>query len=204
LNIKRATRPSANATRQTILKVASQLFMRNGFAGTSMAKLAEIAGLNQTLIFHHFGNKQQLWQAVKVYILAKVKVPSLATEPSCLKQFLAEAIEQRITIYRSCPKLKTLVAWEKLASNGNKQLSGVNNSFMSPEQWTIAIAYLQAQGMIKSNIKPLLLMIWLVASIDGLLNDDLRLFKHHQSNQKAYITMLIDSLAIGLAGHYDN
>lgn len=195
----RPQRPSADATRNKILQTALQLFMQHGFAGTSMGKLAEKANINQTLIFHHFGNKEALWQQVKATILESATAAPISLEPKNLKQFLCEAIEQRITIYTKCPKLRTLTSWQKLETTQKKQaLAGIPNSPISPLAWMESIRFLQAKKLLNPHLKPELIIVWLVASIDGLLDDALALFKNNPLNQKKYTNMLVDSLVKGL------
>jgi AcrR family transcriptional regulator len=195
----RPKRPSADATRDKILQTALQLFMQHGFAGTSMGKLAEKAKINQTLIFHHFGNKKQLWQQVKAAIAGSAKANPINPHPKNLQQFLCEAIEQRVSIYTRCPNLRKLISWQKLESTHNKQsLIGIPNSPISPLIWIESIRFLQEKKLINPELKPELVIVWLVASIDGMLDDDLALFKNNPKNQKKYTDMLIDTLVKGL------
>lgn len=195
----RPQRPSADVTRDKILQAALQLFMQYGFAGTSMGKLAEKAKINQTLIFHHFGNKKKLWQQVKATIIGSAKASPINLKPKNLQQFLSDAIEQRVSIYTKCPKLRRLISWQKLESTHNKQsLIGIPNSLISPLKWIDPIRFLQEKKLIHPQLNPELVIVWLVASIDGMLDDDLALFKNNPKNQKNYINMLIDSLTKGL------
>ncbi|MGI5168024.1 TetR/AcrR family transcriptional regulator [Spirillospora sp. CA-253888] len=55
---------SGDARREQILHVAMQEFAENGYRGTSLAKVAERAGLSQPGLLHHFRNKEQLLVAV--------------------------------------------------------------------------------------------------------------------------------------------
>jgi TetR/AcrR family transcriptional regulator len=63
-----AAAPSA-ATRQAILKAAEELFVAHGFAATSTATVARVAGVTKSLIHHHFGSKRELWDAVKLVVM---------------------------------------------------------------------------------------------------------------------------------------
>lgn len=193
----RPQRPSADITRDRILQAALQLFMQHGFAGTSMGKLAEKAKINQTLIFHHFGNKKQLWQQVKATIIESAKATPINPKPINLHQFLCEAIEQRVSIYSNCPKLRRLIRWQKLESN-KQSLLGIPNSPLSPLKWIDPIRFLQEKKLINSDLKAELIIVWLVASIDGMLDDDLALFKNNPKNQKNYLNMLVESFVRGL------
>lgn len=55
-------------TRRNILDAARDLFLEKGFADTSTSEIAKSAGATKSLIHHHFGSKQQLWNAVKVHV----------------------------------------------------------------------------------------------------------------------------------------
>lgn len=61
---KRRPRDAA-ATRGEILKAAETLFVKQGFGSTSIAQIARASGTHKSLIMHHFGSKDGLWQVVK-------------------------------------------------------------------------------------------------------------------------------------------
>ena len=50
-------------TRRRILRAALKAFARHGFDGVSLRTIADEAGVNHQLIGHHFGSKQDLWDA---------------------------------------------------------------------------------------------------------------------------------------------
>jgi AcrR family transcriptional regulator len=58
-------RTVADTTRKKILDAARKLFVKNGFAGTSISDIAGLAKINQSLIYHHFRDKQELWKGLK-------------------------------------------------------------------------------------------------------------------------------------------
>ena len=51
--------------KQRILNESLALFATYGFAQVSISKIAKQAGVTKSLIFHHFENKEQLWETVK-------------------------------------------------------------------------------------------------------------------------------------------
>lgn len=65
-----ATR-DAELTRTRILEAGFDLFVEKGFAGVSMRELALRSGVTKSLIHHHFGTKEGLWDAVKEAAFAR-------------------------------------------------------------------------------------------------------------------------------------
>src|SRR2546430_17214606 len=59
-----ATRLSATDRRQQILGVATRLFARQGFNGTTTRQIAEKARVNEAIIFRHFPSKEDLYWGV--------------------------------------------------------------------------------------------------------------------------------------------
>ncbi len=59
----RAVKPP-HETRTRILDAAEELFMQNGFGGTSMRHLTARAGVNLAAVNYHFGSKDALIEAV--------------------------------------------------------------------------------------------------------------------------------------------
>lgn len=61
------SRIPAARRRQQILEVATRLFARQGFAGTTTRQVAGRAGVTEALVFRHFPRKQDLYWAVLEY-----------------------------------------------------------------------------------------------------------------------------------------
>ena len=59
----RATRPSADATRERILDAALDLFSELSFEGATTREIAARAGVTQPLLNYHFSSKDELWRA---------------------------------------------------------------------------------------------------------------------------------------------
>lgn len=58
------TRFSAEDRRRQILEVATDLFARQGYGGTTTRQIAERARVNEAIIFRHFPTKEDLYWAV--------------------------------------------------------------------------------------------------------------------------------------------
>ena len=59
----RATRPSADATRDRIVAAAIDLFSERSFDGASTREIAARADVTQPLVNYHFRSKEELWRA---------------------------------------------------------------------------------------------------------------------------------------------
>lgn len=52
-------------SREIILKVSIQLFAERGFEGVTMRQIAKESNVSLPAIYHHFGNKEELFKAVE-------------------------------------------------------------------------------------------------------------------------------------------
>lgn len=67
MTVRKQGRRSAEAAEQTkcmILKVAADMFCELGYERISLRNISEKAGVSHSLIRHHFGSKEKIWQAV--------------------------------------------------------------------------------------------------------------------------------------------
>jgi len=60
---QRATRPSADSTRERILVAAVDLFSERSFEGATTREISARAGVTQPLLNYHFRSKDELWRA---------------------------------------------------------------------------------------------------------------------------------------------
>lgn len=58
---RRAGRPLDETKRAAVLAAAQRLFLQNGFAGTSMDAIAEVAGVSKLTAYKYFHSKQELF-----------------------------------------------------------------------------------------------------------------------------------------------
>ena len=62
--VRQRTARDPVASRQALLSAGRAVFARKGLAGARVAEIAAAAGLNKQLVYHYFGSKEQLYQAV--------------------------------------------------------------------------------------------------------------------------------------------
>jgi len=68
----KATRPSADATRDRIVNAALDLFSELSFDGATTREIASRAGVTQPLLNYHFSSKDELWRAAVDRIFAEL------------------------------------------------------------------------------------------------------------------------------------
>src|SRR5882762_3303529 len=67
--VLRSARTSVNIyfmseSRAVLLAAAAEVFARHGFKGTRIQEIVQVAGVNERMIYHHFGSKDGLYRAV--------------------------------------------------------------------------------------------------------------------------------------------
>lgn len=122
MQIEPPKRPSAEPTRKAILKAAKSLFIKKGFAGTSISEIAKLAKVNQSLIYHHFENKHKLWLAVKRQTM-ELFVKSGGMEFTDIlqlqdpKKVIENLVRHRFEVYDKFPDLRRIIDWQFLEPN---------------------------------------------------------------------------------------
>ncbi|WP_108650645.1 TetR/AcrR family transcriptional regulator [Dongshaea marina] len=161
----------ADKTREKILKAAKHLFARNGFAGTSTIKVAERADVPNSLVFHHFSNKANLWLAVKAYIVEQDNQDSelLPSTELPLETFLKLLIERLFTFYHKDSDLLRMLSWQRME---NYQKMGIDGALSEESlRWIAAFAQYQKKGEICQEIKPEYIITMIGALISAAAYD---------------------------------
>lgn len=103
-----------DATRRQILAAALELFVEHGFADVSMRQIAEKSGVTKSLIHHHFGSKDSLWEATKEQALAQYA----AEQKAELEQaeivdgtLLRDGVVNYFRFLQDNPQVVRLLAW---------------------------------------------------------------------------------------------
>lgn len=105
-------------TRQKIIKAARQLFVKHGLNGTSMRAIAKQAGVTQSLLHHHFGNKESLWQKVKAGLLDQyfdeIERKRQQFPEENTRQAFDELVENRFRFMQHNPDIVRMALWQRL------------------------------------------------------------------------------------------
>ena len=107
---------SINTTKKTILDSALAAFLEKGYAGASISQIAKTAGVNQSLIYHHFKSKEDLWVSVKRFCIDEALQQEREIRHDSLENFINDLIEARFAVYMKEP-MRMLVHWQALEPN---------------------------------------------------------------------------------------
>ncbi|MEX0445812.1 TetR family transcriptional regulator [Xenorhabdus sp. SGI246] len=103
-------------TKRKILEAAVVEFARFGPDGTTVEKIAKLAGVNKERIYNYFGDKRALFSAVLRRELAKVAqaVPILSFAAEDIGEYAGRAYDYHC----EHPELSRLMRWEGLIFDG--------------------------------------------------------------------------------------
>ena len=66
----RADDPRVVRTRAAVVEAARTLFLRNGYAGTTMEEIAALAGLAKRTVYNNYADKEALFNQIVVEVIA--------------------------------------------------------------------------------------------------------------------------------------
>ncbi|WP_063819276.1 TetR/AcrR family transcriptional regulator [Herbidospora cretacea] len=99
----------ADATRQRLLDAAMEEFAAYGIAGARVDRIAAVAGTNKAQIYHYFGSKDQLFDAVFTGIVETV-VRETPIDVHDLPGYAAALARG----YDAHPQIARLATWQRL------------------------------------------------------------------------------------------
>jgi AcrR family transcriptional regulator len=180
-------------TKEKILVAARQLFVEHGFAGTSIGNIAKLAGVNHSLIFHHFSNKEQLWVSVKLSIVAEASQQTQTLPETSLpfKQFLKKLFTENMRFYRENPDIIRMINWQRLESNAEQRIGITHSTEM--QAWIAAFQYYQTEGDIDKKLKPEFIITLILAIISSSALDP-NVFLHDEKSRQAYVDFCLQHL----------
>jgi AcrR family transcriptional regulator len=144
------------ATRGRLKEAATAEFAERGPDGTTMARIAERAGINKERLYKYFGDKQALFETVLSDELEKL---ASALSPPDLAD-IGEYAGRLFDYHAAHPELARLLQWEGLT--GGPPADEVNRT-AHYRQKVEAVAAAQSAGMLDDELDPAHLMFMLIA-----------------------------------------
>ena len=144
-------RRHSEATRSSILDAGESVFVERGFAATAMSEIATRAGVTKSLIHHHFGSKDALWQEVKQRRFkdySEMQLRNMSGGPNVDR--FADSIRRHFRFLQENPDWVRLSAWINLEE---QRLS----EWAAPELMGTGLKRVreaQRLGALRSDLKP--------------------------------------------------
>ncbi len=140
-------------TRERILAAAQALFVEKGFAAVSMREIAARSGVTKSLIHHHFGSKEALWELVKeqafaAYAEGQTADLERADEPDA--ELLKDAVARYFHFLKDHPEVVRLFAWTHLDEDQSCGRLDAELVALGAER----IRQTQQRGLMRADVNP--------------------------------------------------
>ena len=136
-------------TRRRLKEAATVEFAERGPDGTTMARIADRAGINKERLYKYFGDKQTLFETVLADELEKLAAAATPT-PSALED-VGEWAGRTFDYHAANPRLARLLLWEGLS--GGRVADALNRSRHYGEK-VDAVAAAQQAGILEDDLDP--------------------------------------------------
>jgi len=132
-------------TRERILAAALREFATQGFAGARVDVIARRAAINKRMLYHYFGNKEQLFRAVLRHKIAERRAwaANLASDP-------AERLPFWFKTACADPDWIRLLEWEALQGDGKRVIDETERRAQSAE-WLKRLRQRQVRGELSAD-----------------------------------------------------
>jgi len=158
------------ATQAAILRAASQVFVEKGPFQASISEIAREAGVTKSLIHHHFGSKEALWDAVKSVgfgSYAEVQKQMLL-EPGSKAELLRDSISTYFEFLRSNPNFVRFMSWMHLEEEEARPVEMADELI---ELGVGKIAEAQAGGEIRDDVHPFFILVSFIGLVTHWFED---------------------------------
>ena len=154
-------------TRARLLAAAIQEFSEKGFSGARTECIARRSGTNIRMLYHYFGNKDELYLCVLEEVLAHLRHDELKLDPGCVEpmQGLLQIFDYVDRHFSRHPELRKLLAFENLNEAKHLCRSTRIAQLASPVLKLIRnlLAHGEACGVIRPGIEALHLYVSMVS-----------------------------------------
>lgn len=114
----------SSVTRQRLLQAAFTEFAERGFAGARVDRIGDAAGVNKAQIYHHFGSKDGLFDAVFDQIV-EATLSETPIDPADLPEYAGKLFDR----YTAQPAVQRIATWHRLERGDSHRVSAISASY---------------------------------------------------------------------------
>ena len=117
----KSTKPDHD-TRAAILKAARSVFARRGFEGATTREVAEVARVNNAMIYYHFKDKVELYRAVladSFIAFDRIWEHEIFRSPATTRAKVKKYVEEFIRFQHGNEEFRKIMSMEFAACSGN-------------------------------------------------------------------------------------
>ncbi len=173
----RRTKQEALATRNSILDTAEQVFMEKGVSNTSLAQLAEAAGVTRGAIYWHFRNKADLFDAMMSRVVLPMEEMAARAGDDDLEDPLAYVracalnVLDHLTSNAQCRRVFEICCHkveyvDEMVQVRRRHIEARDNCLKYMER---GLRNAAKRGMLAASVNPRLAAVGLHALVDGLI-----------------------------------
>jgi AcrR family transcriptional regulator len=143
----------AEATKRRLLDAATREFAAYGIAGARVDRIAAEARANKAQIYHYFGSKDALFDAV-FSEMARETVNEVPIDATRLPQYAGRLFDS----YRQRPWVQRLATWYRLERAGSDGHAMLDTVVRGNADKVEAIRQAQADGVVSERFSPAVLL----------------------------------------------
>ena len=147
----KSTKPDQDS-RAAILKAARSVFAHKGFEGASTREVAEVARVNNAMIYYHFKDKDELYRAVladSFNAFERIWEHEIFRSPATTREKIKKYIEEFIRFQHGNEELRKIISMEFAACTKNYKWLADNYFVHSYEK----LATLLKEGMKRGELR---------------------------------------------------
>ncbi len=171
----RRTKEEAEVTRQRLLDAALNVFSRQGYAATRLEDIADAAEVTRGAIYHHFGGKVELYNALVAERFARANqiIQDVMAEEGTPLQILRRLMVRSLEYLEEDEDFRAV---QELVSFKTAILPELEEGIRMKNEGTNAFIHYLAQmveqgiatGEIRANVKPEDAALAIIGLINGL------------------------------------
>jgi len=173
----RRTKEEALETRDRILDTAEQVFVEKGVSNTSLAQLAEAAGVTRGAIYWHFRNKADLFDAMMSRVVLPMEEMAARASDDDLADPLAHVracalnVLEHLTTDAQCQRVFEICCHkveyvDEMVQVRKRHIEARNNCLKHMES---GLRNAAKKGLLAPSVNPRLAAVGLHALVDGLI-----------------------------------